>query len=103
MIPMVWSMKRKRYPLGDTVKWKARLCAGGYWSIESINYWDTYSPVVSLSTVRLIIVFAILNDWHMESIDFVLAFPQAPIKTNIYMKPPKVLSGFSIPELPFVF
>jgi len=26
----------------------------------------------------------------MESIDPVLAFPQAPIKTDIYMKPPKV-------------
>ena len=46
------------------------------------------------------IVFAILNDWHMESIDFVLAIPQAPIKTDIYMRPPKVLSGFSIPDLP---
>ena len=36
----------------------------------------------------------------MESIDFVLAFPQAPIKTDIYMRPPKVPSGFSIPDLP---
>ena len=44
--------------------------------------------------------FAILNDWHMESIDFVLAFPQAPLKTDIYMRPPKVQSGFSIPDLP---
>ena len=72
-------------------------------SIDSRFLQDTYSPVVSWITVLLIIVFAILNYWHMEPIDFVLAFPQAPIKTNIYMKPPKVLSGFSIPELPFVF
>ena len=93
-------MKRKRNPLGDIVKWKARLCAGGHRSIESIDYWATYSPVVSWSTVRLMIVFAILNDWHMESIDFVLAFPQATIKTDIYMRPPKVPSGFSIPDLP---
>jgi hypothetical protein len=27
-IPMVWSMKRKRNPVGNIVKWKARLCAG---------------------------------------------------------------------------
>ena len=68
-------MKRKRNPLGVIVKCKARLCAGGHRSIESIDYWATYSPVVSWITVRLMIVFAILNDWHMESIDFVLAFP----------------------------
>ena len=47
VIPMVWSMKRKWNPLGDIVKWKARLCAGGHQSIESFDYWATYSPVVS--------------------------------------------------------
>ena len=76
---MVWFMKWKCIPLRDIVKWKARLCAGGHRSIESIDYWATYSPVASWSTVRLMIDFAILNDWHMESIDFVLAFPQASI------------------------
>ena len=29
-IPMVWSMKRKRNPVGEIIKWKARLCAGGH-------------------------------------------------------------------------
>jgi hypothetical protein len=99
-IPMVWSMKRKRDPIGHVIKWKARLCAGGHRSIESVDYWSTYSPVVSWSTVRLIIVFALLNNWHMRSIDFILAFSQAPIKTDIYMKPPKVPPGFIIPDLP---
>ena len=46
------------------------------------------------------IMLVILNNWHMESIEFVLAFPQAPIKTDIYMRPTKVPSGFSIPDLP---
>ena len=99
-ITILWSIKRKRNTLGDIVKWKARLCAGGYQSIKSIDYWDTYSPVVSWSTVRLMIVFAILIGWHMESIDFVFAFSQAPIKTDIYMRPPKVPSSFFIPDLP---
>jgi hypothetical protein len=99
-IPMVWSMKRKRKPIGEITKWKARLCAGGHRSLLHIDYWLTYSPVVSWNTVRLVIVTALLNDWHMQSIDFVLAFPQAPIKTDIYMKPPKVPAKFDIPDLP---
>ena len=98
-IPIVWSMKRKRNPLEDIVKWKARLCAGGHRSIKSIDYFATYSLVVSWSTVRLMIVFAILKNWHMESINFVLVFPQAPIKTDIYIRPPKIPSGFSILDL----
>ena len=38
----------------------------------------------------------------MESIDPVLVFPQAPIKTDIYMKPPKVPPDFVVPDLPSV-
>ena len=93
-------MKRKRNPIGDITKWKARLCAGGRWSIESVDYWSTYSPVVSWSTVRLIIVFATINNWHMRSINFIMAYPQAPINTDIFMKPPKVPPNFCIPDLP---
>jgi hypothetical protein len=99
-LPMVWAMKRKRNPLGEIIKVKARLCAGGHRSIENVDYWDTYAPVVSWSTVRLMIIFALINNWHMESIDFVLAYPQAPIKTDIFMTPPKVPLNFEIEDLP---
>lgn len=43
---------------------------------------------------------ALVNNWHMRSIDCVLAFPQAPVKTGIFMKPPKVPPKFKIPDLP---
>ena len=46
-LPMVWSMKRKRNSIGEIIKWKARLCTGGHRSIEFVEYWDTFSPVVS--------------------------------------------------------
>ena len=99
-IPMVWSMKRKRNPLGEITKWKARLCAGGHRSLEFVDFWDTYSPVVSWQTIRLIFVLAIVNNWHIQSIDFVLAFPQADVQTDIYMQPPRVPPNFLIPDLP---
>ena len=40
-------MKRKRDSVDNIVKWKARFCAGGRRSIEFIDYWNTYPPVVS--------------------------------------------------------
>ena len=39
-------------------------------------------------------VTELINDWHMQSIDFILAFSQAPVKTDIYMKTPKVPKDF---------
>lgn len=99
-LPMVWAMKRKRNPLGEITKWKARLCAGGHRSVEFVDYWDTYSPVVAWQTIRLVFTLAIVNQWHIHSIDFVLAFPQADVKTDIFMRPPRVPPDFSIPDLP---
>ena len=61
-IPMVWSMKWKRNPVGEIIKWKARLCAGGHRSVEFVEYWNTYSLVVSWQTIRLIFTLAIVND-----------------------------------------
>ena len=99
-IPMVWSMKRKRNPLGEIIKWKARLCAGGHRSIEFVDYWSTYSPVVSWQTIRLVLILALIKNWHIRAVDFVMTCPQADIKTDIYMKPPTVPNNFIIPDLP---
>lgn len=89
-INMVWSMKRKRDPTGEIIKWKARLCAHGGMQVYGDTYWDTYSPVVSWSTVRLVMILAIILGWEMRSIDFILAYPQADVSSkNIYMRPPK--------------
>lgn len=95
-INMVWSMKRKRDPAGDIIKWKARLCAHGGMQVHGDSYWDTYSPVVSWSTVRLVLILSLILGWEMRTIDFVMAYPQAPIKTDIFMRLPK---GTSIPKL----
>ena len=99
-IPMVWSMKRKRNLVGEVMKWKARLCAGGHRSVEFVDFWDTYSPVVSWQTARLVFILSITNNWHIRSIDFILAFPQASVKTDICMRPTSVPANFKVPDLP---
>ena len=77
--------EKEAKPLGKVIKYKARLCVGGHKSIEFVNYWSTYSPVVSWQTIRLIFKLAIINKWSICSIDFVLAYPQAKIKTDIFL------------------
>ena len=61
-IPMVWAMKQNNNPVGGKITWKVRLCAGGHRSMEFVDYWDTYSPVVSWQTIRLIFVIALVNN-----------------------------------------
>ena len=51
-IMAVWSMKRKRNPLGQIVKYKARLCAphGGK-TQKGIHYMNTFAPVVTWTAI----------------------------------------------------
>ena len=62
---MVWYMKKKRNPIGEILKRKARLCDGRQKTLELFDYWSTYSPVFSWYFL-LMLVMAIIHDWKME-------------------------------------
>jgi hypothetical protein len=54
-----------------------------------MNYFETYAPVVTWFAIRLMIVMGIIFDWALRQVDFVMAYPQAPIETDIYMELPQ--------------
>ena len=90
VIDSVWSMKRKRDIRTREIKrYKARLNIHGGQQEYGVHFTDTYSPVVNWSSVRTILLHAILKKWKMRQIDFVLAYPQAPIPFDNYMRLPK--------------
>ena len=84
-IKAIWSFKRKRRPDGSLLKHKARICAHGGMQKWGDNYWETYSPVVNMMSVRLLLVIAKIYKLDSKAIDFVLAFPQAELDTDIWM------------------
>ena len=86
----VWAMRRKRnLTTGEIVKHKARLNLHGGMQEYGVNYYETYSPVVTWFAIRLMIVFSILFNRAMRQIDFVMAYPQAPIEMDMYMELPQ--------------
>lgn len=84
-VPAIWSFRRKRAPDWTITKWKSRLCPHGGKQIEGIDFWETYAPVVTWSTVRLILVLSLLTGMKSRQIDYILAYTQAPIDCEIYM------------------
>ena len=50
------------------------------------TYWTTFAPMVSWTTVQCIFIMALLLGWHMRSIDFIMAYTQADVKTDIFMQ-----------------
>ncbi len=88
-IMAVWSMKRKRNPIGEIVKYKARLCAHGGQTVKGIHYENTFAPVVTWTTIRLMLILSLIYDWDTRQIDFVLAYPQAKASHDIFMLVPE--------------
>ena len=73
---------------GDVYKHKARLNLHGGHQKFAINFYETYSPVVSWFTCRILLLHSLIFRWHTRQIDFVFTYPQADIEQPLYMKLP---------------
>ena len=91
VLDSVWAFKIKCYPDKNLRKLKARFCVKGFQQIEGIGYFETYSPVVSWSTVCLIFTIALILNLQCVQVDYTAAFPQAPLTDNVYVE---MLRGF---------
>jgi hypothetical protein len=90
VLPAVWQMKRKRDILSRQVKkWKARLNVDGSRMKKGIHYDQTYAPVASWTSIRTLLALTAIHNWHTVQLDYVLAFPQAPVEKEIYMEIPR--------------
>ena len=89
VLDSVWAMRRKRRIKSKQVyKWKARLNLHGGQQEFGVNYWETFAPVVTWTSIRLVLILSIIHQWHTRQIDFVMAYPQAPIETPLWMEVP---------------
>jgi hypothetical protein len=74
--------------MGRVTKHKARLNLYGGKQEFGTNYYKTNAPVVTWLAIQQLIVFGILFNWALCQDDFVMAYPQAPIKMDMYMELP---------------
>ena len=89
----VWALKMKQYPNGWVNKLKAWYCTCGSEQLKGINDFETFSPVIMLLTVWLLLVISILLDIETSWIDYTSMFNHDPIDCLVYVEMPK---GFSI-------
>ena len=82
ILPGTWVFHCKRAPTRFITKFKARYCVRGDLQ-EDIP--ETYAPVVSWSTIRLVLVFTLTQKWHLICVDFNNAFVQADLKDPVWI------------------
>ena len=83
-----WVFTRKTDAGGHILQYKARLVALGYSQRPRFDYDTSYSPVVSLTTVRTLIAIATKEKLHLHQMDVKAAYLHGKIDKDIYMKQP---------------
>lgn len=93
-----WIFKLKCDSNGKVIRHKARLVTNGYHQQPGLDFKETFSPVIKMTTVRLIMTLALHFSWPIHQLDVKNAFLHGNISEQIHMAQPK---GFTNPTRPY--
>ena len=85
-----WTYRAKTDENGNLTRRRARFVCQGFSQVKDVSYWESFSPVVSFTTIRLLIALTAMPHWHVMHYDVSVAFITAkidPTHPPIYCRP----------------
>ena len=80
-----WVLRKKLKSEGTIDKFKARLVAKGYKQKVDVDFFDTFSLVTRITSIRLLIAITAIYDLKIHQIDVKTAFLNGDLDEEIYM------------------
>ena len=95
-----WIYRTKFKSDGSIEKHKARLVVLGCKQKYGVDYWETFSPIAKMTTVRTLLAVASAQQWSLCQMDVSNAFLHGDLKEEVYMAMPLGYAGFGHPIQP---
>ncbi|CAI7744529.1 unnamed protein product [Closterium sp. NIES-54] len=83
----IWIFRVKRPP-GSPPVFKARYVARGFSQRQGVDYFQTFSPTLKMTTLRALLHVAAQRDYELHSLDFSTAFLQGSLHEEIWLRRP---------------
>lgn len=83
-----WVFKVKQEKRDAPIRYKARLVARGFTQEYGVNYFETFSPVVRFTSIRIILALAAQKKMQIKQFDVKTAFLNGDLDETVYMKQP---------------
>ena len=84
-----WVYKLKTQEYSSQPKYKARLVVKGFSQKKGVDFEEIFSPVVKMSSIRVVLGIAASLNLEIEQLDVKTAFLHGDLEEEIYMEQPE--------------
>ncbi|GJZ35561.1 ribonuclease H-like domain-containing protein [Tanacetum coccineum] len=85
MVRSMWLFKHKFYADMTLSRYKARLVANGSSQQLDVDFDETFSPIVKLATIRIVLSLAVSRKWPIHQLEVKNAFLNGDLSETVYM------------------
>jgi len=84
-LQVIWVYKYKRDANNNIILYKSRLVVRGDKAIKGYDYFETFSPVAKIDSIRLVLAMIIIFKFIPLQLDVNNAYVQSDLKENVYI------------------